>query len=68
MCIEPENEERRANAVLTLDHGPETVGLRGVKDRTLVIENFDRDRLAMRHQALLGRAIAGLHCSSEKSA
>jgi hypothetical protein len=68
MCIEPENAEQLANAVLKLAHDPETVRLMGVRGRTFVIENFDRDRLAMRYQALLGRVIAGQHCSSEASA
>jgi glycosyltransferase involved in cell wall biosynthesis len=68
ICIEPENAEQLANAVLKLAHDPETVRSMGVRGRVFVIENFDRDRLAMRYQALLGRVIARLHCSSETSA
>lgn len=68
VCIEPENAQQLADAVLRLARDPELVRSMGAKGRTFVMENFDRARLAMRYEALLGRVASGLRCSSEMSA
>jgi len=68
VCIEPENARELADAVLRLAQDPDTLRSMGAGGRAFVIENFDRDRLAMRYEALIGRVIAGLNCSSESVA
>lgn len=68
ICIEPENARQLADAVLRLAQNPELLQAMGAKGRTFVIENFDRERLAMRYSSLLGRVVSGLQCSSEKPA
>jgi glycosyltransferase involved in cell wall biosynthesis len=67
ICIEPENAQQLASAVLKLAGDPETLRSMGAKGRAFVMENFDRDRLARRYEVLIGRVVSGLH-SSESAA
>jgi glycosyltransferase involved in cell wall biosynthesis len=67
ICIEPENAQQLASAVLKLAGDPETLRSMGAKGRAFVTENFDRDRLARRYEVLIGRVVSGLH-SSESAA
>jgi glycosyltransferase involved in cell wall biosynthesis len=68
ICVEPENAQQLAAAVLKLAGEPETLRSMGRKGRTFVVENFDRDRLAMRYAALIERVVSGLHLSTESHA
>jgi glycosyltransferase involved in cell wall biosynthesis len=65
ICVEPENAQQLASAVLRLARDPDTLRSMGERGRAFVIDNFDRDRLAMRYEALIGRVVSGLNCSSE---
>jgi glycosyltransferase involved in cell wall biosynthesis len=65
ICIEPENAPQLADAVLKLARDPAALRSMGAMGRTFVMENFDRHRLAMRYEALIGRVASGLQCASE---
>ena len=60
ICVEPENAAQLASAVLRLAGDPDTLRSMGERGRAFVIDNFDRDRLAMRYEALIGRVVSGL--------
>jgi len=64
ICIEPENAQQLADAVLRLASDPEMLRSMGAKGRAFVIDNFDRDQLALRYAALIGRVVSGLHSSA----
>jgi glycosyltransferase involved in cell wall biosynthesis len=65
ICIEPENARQLAEAVLKLARDPEALRSMGAMGRAFVMENFDRHRLAMRYEALIGRVASGLECAPE---
>jgi glycosyltransferase involved in cell wall biosynthesis len=68
ICVEPENARQLADAVLILARDPERLRSMGAMGRKFVMEHFDRERLAMRYESLIGRTAAGLHRVSETAA
>lgn len=59
LCIEPENHQQLAEAVLRLYNDPELSGSLGCNGRQFVKDNFDRDKLAETYLAILQKVCRG---------